>query len=99
MEHDASSRRTVTCHLEGHVAANELSIQSEAISRTPFPPMSAQSNTRYNNFQTSITRAAAQAHDAAITRPCEYLGASTKVSELDRFEITYGDCIPCARNS
>jgi hypothetical protein len=45
--------------------------------------MFARSNSRYNNFQTSITTAAAQAHDAAITRPCVYRGASVKVSKLN----------------
>lgn len=90
---------SVVTLLKGHVSANELSIQSEAISRTPFPPIFARSKSRYNNFQTSIMTAAAQAHDAAITRPREYLGASAKVSELDRYESTHGDCIPCARNS
>ena len=84
--------------LKDHVPAIELSIRA-AISRTPFPPVFALSNSRYNNFQTSIITAAAQAHDAAITRPREYLGASAKVSELEPYGITHEDRIPCARNS
>lgn len=55
-------------------------IQIEATSLKPFTLESPRSNKRYNSFQTHITKAAAQAHEAAITRPREYLGASVNVS-------------------
>lgn len=90
---------SLTALFRSHVFASELFTYSEAMSLTPLPPMFARSNSRYNSFQTRMTTAAAQAHDAAITRPREYLGASVEVSNLYLNQTTHGDDIPPARNS
>jgi hypothetical protein len=57
---------------------SDRALYTGAMSFNPLTLGSLRSNKRYNNFQTQMTIAAAQAHEAAITRPREYRGASVR---------------------